>query len=61
MAVYFPCPWCGVDVTPTPPPKATPEGGSTHQIQNGKTLVLWDRNGGKHTKGGCPPMKLPKT
>jgi hypothetical protein len=32
MAEYRPCPWCGVDVTPTaPPPKIAPGVGSVAQ------------------------------
>jgi len=60
MAEYFPCPWCGADVTATPPKKtaATVAGA----VSTGSSpSILWDRRGGKHTETGCDPATPLKT
>ena len=59
MAEYRPCPWCGVDVTTTPPQKIAQRVGSV--AQSSRPDVFWDRNGGKHTEKGCSPTEHPKT
>jgi len=51
MAEYFPCHWCGVDVTATPPQKIAVAVGNAAAVS--KPDVLWDRNGGKHSEGRC--------
>jgi hypothetical protein len=59
MAEYRPCPWCGVDVTPTVPLKMAPGVGAVSQ--SSPPGVFWDRNGGQHTEKGCPTVKRPKS
>ncbi len=67
MAEYFPCPWCGRDVTTTPPAKvATERGLSAGESTPGVSGApggqrLWDRNGVEHSEGGCTPVKASRT
>jgi hypothetical protein len=55
MAEYGPCPWCGADVTSTPPLKVS--SGNGPASKGSQPELLWDRKGRKHSERSCPGTK----